>query len=367
MVKGGVFPGIRPEGAANFMSRACVVRSWPRLAFHWIDRDVIWASDKGALLSSADGGSTWQKVAPLPRGIASRLLCKMSAAHRLFRLGIRSYIQLDAQSCLIFLEGSIFVISYGTLRYLGKVRYGNGPLPVGSCKDERGRCFYGEYWANRERAEVRIYVWQQSWENWRVFYRFPRGSIRHVHGVHWDPYEECIWVTTGDRPGESLIGKFSEVGGAAELSLIASGRYGARALSLVFAPDFVYWGSDAGRDSREPTNAMYRWNRRTKMIEEGTLIPGPIYYMTKDSRGRFFAVSAVEGSCSERDRNVRLWMSVDGRCWEAVYYARKDCYPMLFGYGVFGFPKTAAPTDHLYATAHSVKNMSGTVELDVVL
>ena len=33
-----------------------------------------------------------------------------------------------------------------------------------------------------------------------------KGNINHVHGLFYDKYTQCVWVLTGDRENECIIG-----------------------------------------------------------------------------------------------------------------------------------------------------------------
>ena len=36
-------------------------------------------------------------------------------------------------------------------------------------------------------------------ENWEPVYRFKAGSIRHIHGITYDKWDDCFWICTGDH------------------------------------------------------------------------------------------------------------------------------------------------------------------------
>ena len=68
-----------------------------------------------------------------------------------------------------------------------------------------GTIFWGEYFDNAARDEVHIYASTDAGATWNVAYTFPKGAIRHVHNIVYDPWDNCLWVLTGDYGDECRI------------------------------------------------------------------------------------------------------------------------------------------------------------------
>lgn len=295
------------------------------------------------------------------------MLCGIGPLRRLLRLGVRAFLPVNDQSYITFSEGEILFWELNSTHpiVLGRMRRGRGPLLQGCCVDETPVCYYGEYWGNEDREEVRIYYWLRGMKHWQVFYSFRSGTVRHVHSVQFDPFEKRVWATTGDKDQECTIGFFKGSLEKPEFVEIAGGNQKARAVSLIFTENYVYWGSDAGRDTRVDQNAIYRWSRCNGTIQEIVQVSGPVYYSTRDATGRLFFSTAVENSLSETDRKARVIMSVDGRTWDEIAAWEKDRYPFVFGYGVLSFPQGTIPSSSLYITGNGVKGGTGSWRLDV--
>ena len=340
---------------------------WPGVNLHYCFGDTLWASKGYQVLKSHDGGRTWDTVARIPAAHISALCASIESLRRLLRLGIRSYLQVHGESFLVFSEGRIFYWREGlpAPTLLGRVRYGIGPTVQGCCHDTSGTCYYGEYWGNKAREEVHIYRWQPGQDSWQLFHRFPAGSIRHIHAVQFDPFSGKVWVATGDRDPECIIGYFEGSPDSPQLLTVASGSQMARAVSLIFTSEHVYWGSDAGKDTAINANLMYRWSRKNRQIERLAPVGAPVYYSTTDDQGRLFVSTVVEGSPSESDSFARVWMSEDGTNWQEIVRWEKDPYPMLFGYGVLSFPQGVASNGRLYVVGQGVKGAPGTWLLEV--
>jgi hypothetical protein len=346
---------------------ASVIGKWDNLRLHSCANGMLWGSLGYAVVCSDDAGASWNHVATLaPSGISS-LLSLIAPTRRLLRLGVRSYIQIDLNSFVAFCQGQIFYWrrDLPTPILVGKIRHGHGPLLQGCCRDDANTCYYGEYWGNKAREEVHIYHWRPDWDAWRLFYKFPAGNIRHIHAVQFDPFAKKIWVATGDRDSESSIGYFTRSADAPRWVPVTQGSQSARAVSLMFTPDFVYWGSDAGKDTSVSCDWIYRWSRKTGQVQRLAPVGGPVYYSTMDSQGRLFVSTTVEGSPSEPDRFARVWMSEDGLNWQEIASWQQDAYPRRFGYGILSFPHGVASDGQLYVVGQGVQGGPGTWILEV--
>jgi hypothetical protein len=343
-----------------------IIGKWTNLHLHSCANGMLWGS-RGYKVVCSDDGTKWHEVATLASSGISSLLSLINPIRRLLRLGIRSYIQIDSDSFVAFFQGQIFYWrrDLSTPILVGKTRYGHGPLLQGCCRDDVKTCYYGEYWGNKTREDVYIYYWRPGWDSWRPFYQFPAGSIRHIHAVQFDPFTKKIWVATGDCDNESSIGYFSGSADTPKWISVTQGSQSARAVSLIFTPDFVYWGSDAGKDTRISCNYIYRWSRKTDQVQRLAPVGGPVYYSTMDDQGRLFVSTTVEGSPSEPDCLARVWMSEDGLNWQGIASWQKDVYPRQFGYGTLSFPQGIAPKSKLYVVGQGVQGAPGTWILTV--
>jgi hypothetical protein len=310
----------------------------------------------------------------------------LAPARRFLRRGVRSYLQLDESSFIAFSDDYSYYWPGSMdcpqefppgnsgavpLQLLGRVHRGHGPLVQGCCRDTSGACFYGDYWGNPKREDVKVWWWRPGETAWQEYFRFPAGSVRHIHAVQYDPFSGAVWVATGDRDRESVIGCLSPATSRepqAKLTVIASGSQQTRAVSLIFTPEYVYWGSDGGRDSDVTSNCLYRWSRTENRIECLFAVGGPVYYSTPDGNGGLYFATAVEGSRSESDRRARVWACKPpatnhqpreiGR-WE------KDRFPTRLGYGTLWFPQGAAFDDKLCVAGQGLKGGPATWILEV--
>ena len=340
---------------------------WPGIRVHYCEGETLWASHGYQVLRSEDAGHSWERITKIPTSLKSRVFQLARPAARLLRLGVRSYVQISPESFLAFSEGRAYRWRYGFDHPVpaGKVRFGSGPLLQGCCADSGRNTYYGEYWSNAKRGAVRIYRAAPDDPNWVVFHEFPAGTIRHVHALQMDPFTDRLWVAAGDRDQECFIGYFEGFPDTPRLMQVVGGNQDSRAVSLMFTANYVYWGSDAGKDSDLGRNWMHRWSRATGETQRLAPIGGPAYYSTVDKGGRLFVSTAIEGSASEPDRFARVWMSKDGESWREIGRWAKDRYPMRFGYGVLAFPHGQATEGRLYVVGQGVEGTPGTWALEV--
>lgn len=351
--------------ALSGITKYRVVDFLPKIHVHWNLNDRIWASRGHDIIMSSDSGETWMKVATIPSGRINKVLSRVDLCRRLLRLGVKTYVQVSDRDFIVFLGGEIFRWRQenNLFNRIGRVRQGSGPLQNGCCVDDKGNVYYGEYWRNPGREDTAVLTWQKETADWVPFYSFPKGAIRHIHAVQFDSITRKVWVATGDQDHESQIGYFDEECGLQRLTVIASGQQMARAVSLLFTNDYVYWGSDGNGGVGDGANYIYRWSRASKNVESVAKVKGPVYYSNKSQNGRLFVATVVEGDTSESDRSAHLWMSDDGSKWEEIGQWKKDGWPYIFGHGILSFPG-GQPTERLYVTSHAMKHAFGTWVLE---
>lgn len=144
-----------------------------------------------------------------------------------------------------------------------------GVLPSAICEHD-GVVFVGEY-PLKHGGPARIYRSADSGRSWSAEVY---DGIRHVHGIQVDPFDETVWVTTGDTDEECSIRRhttdgFEEIGG---------GSQHWRAIELAFTPTAVLWGMDcAYRDG----NPIYKLPRSSLKSADPSVVhtcEGSIYY-----------------------------------------------------------------------------------------
>ncbi|RMG70509.1 MAG: hypothetical protein D6711_17140 [Chloroflexi bacterium] len=233
-----------------------------------------------------------------------------------------------------------------------RFRRGRRPLLQGWCLTHTGDFLYGEYFYNTEREQVLLWRSSDFGLSWEVVYRFPPNSVRHIHSVQEDPYTGDIWVSTGDEDRECLVMRFSSC--FKEYTIVGQGSQDWRLVSLIFGPEYVYWGTDAPQQ----TNKLIRWSRKTRVAEVVAQVNGPVYYSQQTREGVMLFGTSVEGGRGEIDNRAWIWGSVDGMIWEPLWKTQKDRWNnTLFGHGVLLFVRSSQPLprDSIWVTGQALR------------
>ncbi len=160
-----------------------------------------------------------------------------------------------------------------SLRHWG--RAGRGILFHGIAQSSHGRLFVGEYFNNEQRENsICIFASDDDGATWFVLHEFPPGRFRHIHAIQQDPFEDALWMCTGDSDDESQLLKSTDNGKTFEV--VGTGSQSWRTCTLLFEQDYVYWGADTERgvDCRN----LYQYHRADKRLDKLDPIDGAIEF-----------------------------------------------------------------------------------------
>ena len=253
---------------------------------------------------------------PLWKRVASRA----RAVQRALRFMFYNVIEASDGSLFVTFAKSVGVIRGGRYEPLKGLARPSRFLR-GACAVARdGSIYLGEYLPNRDRGPMRVYRWMPGSSELEVVHEFSAGAIRHVHGIYYDRFDDCLWCVTGDVAHEARITRTVDF---RTLETVGSGDETWRCVSLVFTREGIYYGMDA----EFVPNGLYRIDRqsleRTRLAEVG----GPVYYSHALDRDLFFAVTA-ELCPSQTDRSATLWhVGEDLQCSKVVAF-KKDRLPV---------------------------------------
>lgn len=312
----------------------------------YVGRDAIWLAQGQRLMCSLDNGKSWKQRVILPvKGMFERL-ASHSLGRRLGRVGFHHFAPIGANAAVIFAHHHIFRFDSSGNKIERAVPF-VGSRPLSICASEE-MIYYGEYRGNSERNFV--YIWASKLGNlriWEPLWRFE--NIRHVHGVFYDPYENAIWVTTGDHNHEPGIWRTDD--DFVTLQKIVGGSQQFRAVQLLFTLDHVYFGSDTPDDH----NHIFRMDRNGKNVEQLAAVGSSVFYGCKVGNHLFFS-TAVEPSRVNNSRYAELWGSSDGTRWQLIQKFKKDHWSMkYFQYGQILFPSGPSDGKNLWITPMGTK------------
>ncbi len=313
-----------------------------------VDGVRIWNADGCHVRHSTDGGATWMSLPPIPLQWVRRMMSCHRLVRRATRMAIHHLLPLQYDRLLVLGFGGIHRWDPNGGRWLDLGLF-RGSRPLAVARDDRNRIYYGEYHSNPERRPISIWMSPNDGDSWEVAHAFE--SVRHVHGVFWDPYARGLWVTTGDKDAEAAL--WFSMDGLRTLRQVLGGTQDFRIVQPIFTPAAVLFGSD-GPDIR---NHLFRFDRATGRVQKVQAVEGPVFYGTQSGSRRFLA-TVVEPSPVNRHRQATLWQSDDdGHSWRCQRAFRKDLLPpRLFQYGQILFPTGEPLRNQLWLTPFATED-----------
>lgn len=280
----------------------------------------------------------------------------LKTVHRLvqraFRAGFHSLIPLQDKVMIGSIGGAIVRLDLEKKIVEPTFRITKGSRPLNLCKTDRGNIYFGEYFRNVQRAEVHIWGSTDSGLNWQPVYTFPKGEIRHVHGLFYDPYRKGYWILTGDTDRESRLA-FSD-DEFRTINTVWSGSQSVRAVSIIVLPE----GLIVPTDTELEQNHVQFFDPDTLRISKIQPMPGSIMYTYKVGHHLLLS-TCVEPSHCNHSRYSHLFLSSDrGARWTSIFKAEKDGWPArYFQYGVFQLPTGGSSDARFHAYARSLKEL----------
>lgn len=237
-----------------------------------------------------------------------------------------------------------------------------GSKPLNICIAPSGNLYFGEYFQNMGKLAVNIYSSEDNGQSWQIVYSFPEGNINHIHGLFFDKYTNRIWMATGDRENECIIG-YTDDEFKTFVEVFRGGQE-YRTCQLFFYKDFVVFGTD----TQYQQNVIKKFDRESLKISELQEVQGSVIKGGQVGDVAFISTT-VEPSKVNTDKYAHLWVTKDGLHWEERYKAKKDWLPAtLFQFGTFEFPQYYGieKLDRLYFSGRALKGLDGkTIYIDL--
>jgi hypothetical protein len=325
------------------------------LRLHWVSPGGWFASRGYEVWYSGDEGASWIEMSTLKNGLTN-WCSRYPLIAQAGRLGIHNLICLPSGTLVCVADGVVFRSTARSNAFLPVFSefQGRRPLPLGICQDHVGRVYLGEYWLNEKRNAVRLWRSDDDALTWHPVHTWPAGTARHVHFVQFDPHEQLVWIGTGDDDSECRIA-YSRDGGES-FHMIGTGSQVWRAVSVLFTPEAVLWGTDSGFDHDHRRNYIVRWDRSTQVLERLMPIDGPAYYSTQTSQSTLAIGTAVEGGKNEKDGCVHLYWTKDHYTWRNIRLWPRWPLPGLLGPATISFPSSDVPSSRLLFNASFVRS-----------
>ena len=323
----------------------------PLRIFHgrvlWVGEGRILAVRGRKAWSSSDNGRNWRHFGNLHLCWREWLAALHPLSRRLFRRDAHHAVELGCGRYLLCAYRGFHLLDAvaGTTERLTSAWHGSRPLAL--CR-RGGSLYYGEYRSNLVRSPVAVWRSNDGGLSWIRAWTFE--SVRHVHGVYHDPFEDVLWVTTGDLDAE--VGLWRTRDDFRSLERVAGGSQALRVVQLLFTPSAMLFGSDAPGER----NQLFRMDRRSGIIKAVQAVEGSVFYGVKSGEICAFG-TVVEPSKVNRFRKAVVWLSSDdGDSWHRGMAFAKDWLPTrLFQYGQVLFPAGPGVGNTLWMTPYGAR------------
>ena len=274
---------------------------------------------------------------------------------RFLRAEITGMYNLPNGDWLAIAKKGLFLQKQGSNLFEKVFAIPRGSKPLNICKVPSGNLYFGEYFQNMGKQAVNIYGSEDNGLTWNIVYTFSEGNINHIHGLFFDKYTNRIWVATGDRENECIIGYTKDE--FKTFTEVFRGGQEYRTCQLFFYRDFIVFGTD----TQYQQNVIKKFDRKTLEITELQKVQGSVIKGGQVGDVAFISTT-VEPSNVNSDKWAHLWVTKDGLHWEEKYKAKKDRLPAtLFQFGTFEFPQyyDVETLERLYFSGRALKGLDG--------
>jgi len=292
----------------------------------------------------------WQQVARYRPVWWRNLTSQATLSYRLVRDGFHALAICGSnrETMVAAVPGAVITRNPGSDEFhvSHKIQRGKRPLHIAAVPS--GKIYWGEYFDNRERAEVHIYVSTDHGRTWQVAYTFAARSIRHVHNIVYDRWGDCLWILTGDDGAECKV--LRATCDLQSVEVVLEGSQQTRAVAAIPTKDGLYLSTDTPLEK----NHVYRLGRTGTVERVGDLASSSIYGC-RVNEALFFS-TMIEPSTVNPSREVQISGSQDGANWQVLARWKKDSLPMrYFQYGNAFLPDGENSTHYLAATTIAVE------------
>jgi len=293
----------------------------------------------------------WQVVGNFRPSWHRKLSVVNRLTARLFRDGFHALALLPSGTIVAAVPGAIATLKANETEFRQTFSITRGSRPLHITVVPGGRVFWGEYFDNPARDEVHIYGSADGGMSWDVAHTFPKRAIRHVHNIVHDPWQDCLWVLTGDYVDECRILRASY--DFTSVEVVLQGKQQRRAVAAVSTEDGIYFASDTPLEQ----NFIYRVERGGTLSCLAPVNSSSIYGCQVGSH--VFFSTMVEPSEINRDPTVRIYAAQANhpQRWDPLLNWRKDRWPMkFFQYGNAFLPDGINATQYLAVTTVAVQS-----------
>lgn len=282
------------------------------------------------------------------------MMSRLSISRRFLRAEITNFYHFANGDRIAVAKKGLFLQKKGSKTFEKCFAMPRGSKPLNLCFAPSGYIYFGEYFQNMEKQTVNIYCSEDNAQTWDIAFTFEAENINHIHGLFFDKYTDRIWVVTGDRENECIIGYTEDE--FKSFHEVFRGGQEYRTCQLFFYPDFIVFGTDTQYEQ----NVIKKFDRKTLEITELQKVQGSVIKGGQVGDVAFISTT-VEPSKVNTDKYAHLWVTKDGVHWEERYKAKKDWLPHIFQFGTFEFPQYYGieKLERLYFSGRALKGLDG--------
>lgn len=328
---------------------------------------IVYLEKMGKIYRSRDFGETVEYIASYPGNMLEHF---NELTSRVIRGGIHGFVVLPNSSIVAIKRKAILFRDKDSQRFEHVFDIPRGSRPLNLCYNPNtSKLYFGEYFSNDGRKEVYVYS-SENGRKWSKVYAFPKGSIRHIHGIVFDKFRNGMWVLTGDTDKESHLWFTPDDFGT--LKSIIGGTQKARTVSIIPAAENIVVPTDTPMEK----NYIQLLDYECQTLKIVSDLPGSAFY-AESVGGVNLVATVVEKSKVNIIDFVSVYASVDGKNWKNILNLKQDKYSSLslklFSYPEIKICKGEAEDRYIFLNCKGVEKYTGkclripTLELRKVL
>ncbi len=311
-------------------------------AVEWAEPNNFYLSRRNRLFHSTSLKPPFKPIAAIDAPLWKRFPSSFRLAQRVLRFMVTNVVPLASGDLFVTFDKSVGIVRSGKYQTLKNLTRPCRVLRSACAVDKNGDIFFGEYIANTERGEMRVYKYANGSDALEIAYTFPPNSIRHIHGIYYDSFADSLFCLTGDDEKECRILKTND--GFKTIEIVGEGDETWRAVSILFDEKSFFYGMDA----EYRTNHIYKVNRETLARKSLGEVSGTVFYSKKIGENLFFTTTA-ENAPSQTENVAALWhVDADGNLTNLVSFEKDRWHPSLFMFGTIHFPYLNNLENELY-------------------